>query len=187
MAESTGICESAFRRYLGGDEGAVNEIMDELFFKLVFFVDGYVHDIHSAEDIAMDAMSDLFVRKHRYNFRVSLKTYVFMLGKSRALDFLRHRKAIQMTDLSEAEDLSDDRAELENSVLRDERSRELHAAIGRLPEQLREAVWLVYFEELSYDEAARVMKKNRKQIDNLLYRARKELRTMLGGDDHEGY
>ena len=41
---------------------------------------------------------------------------------------------------------------------------------------------VVYFEDLTYDEAAKVMKKNRKQVDNLLYRAKKELRIILGKD-----
>ena len=45
---------------------------------------------------------------------------------------------------------------------------------------MRLAVHLVYFEELSYEEAARVMKKNKKQIDNLLYRAKSLLRSELG-------
>lgn len=35
---------------------------------------------------------------------------------------------------------------------------------------------------MSYEEAARIMKKNRKQVDNLLYRAKKELRILLGKD-----
>jgi len=35
---------------------------------------------------------------------------------------------------------------------------------------------------MSYDEAGRVMKKSRKQVDNLLYRAKKELRIILGKD-----
>ena len=173
---------SSYRRFLDGDESAVGEIMEELFFKLVFFVDRYVHDVHAAEDIAMDAMSDLFVRKHRYNFKVSLKTYVFMLGKSRALDFLRRRRKLGMTELSEAADAVDERADLEEKVLSDERRRELNEAIGRLPEKQQTAVHLVYFEELSYEEAAKVMKLDRKQIDNLLYRAKKELRTVLEED-----
>ena len=75
-----------YLRYLKGDDSAFNEIMEELFFKLVFFTNGYVHDIHTAEDIALDIFSDLAAYRHRYNFKVSLKTYVFMLGKSRALD-----------------------------------------------------------------------------------------------------
>ena len=41
---------------------------------------------------------------------------------------------------------------------------------------------MVYLEEMSYAQAARVMKKSQKQIDNLLYRAKKELRRILGED-----
>ena len=83
---------SSYRRFLDGDESAFNEIMEELFRSLVFFINGYVHDIHAAEDIAIDAFSDLVVHRHRYNFKVTLKTYVFMLGRSRALDYIKHRK-----------------------------------------------------------------------------------------------
>ena len=52
---------SSYRRFLDGDEGAFDEIMDALFYSLVFFVERYVHDFHAAEDIAMDAFSDLIV------------------------------------------------------------------------------------------------------------------------------
>ena len=64
---------SSYRRFLDGDESAFDEIMKELFDNLVFFIDRFVHDIHAAEDIAIDAFSDLVVNKHRYNFKVTLK------------------------------------------------------------------------------------------------------------------
>ena len=79
---------SSYRRFLEGDESAFDEIMKELFDGLVFFIDRYVHDIHAVEDIAIDAFSDLVVNKHRYNFKVTLKTYLFMLGRSRALNYM---------------------------------------------------------------------------------------------------
>ena len=44
---------------------------------------------------------------------------------------------------------------------------------------------MVYFEDMSYEETARVMKKSRKQVDNLLYRAKKELRIILGKDGEQ--
>ena len=50
---------------------------------------------------------------------------------------------------------------------------------------MRTVVYLIYFENMSYDEAARVMKKSKKQVDNLLYRAKNQLRTILtdNGED----
>ena len=37
----------------------------------------------------------------------------------------------------------------------------------------------MYFEDLSYEEIARVMKVSKKQVDNLLYRGKKQLRAIL--------
>ena len=173
---------SSYRRFLDGDESAFDDIMKELFRGLVFFIDRYVHDTHAAEDIAIDTFSDLIVHKHRYNFKVTLKTYLYMVGRSRALDYIKHRKVIDFVELSEAQSLTDDGKTLEEIVLADERKRKINAAIESLPEDMRVVVHLVFFEDMTYEEAAKVMKKNRKQVDNLLYRAKKELRIILGND-----
>lgn len=175
----------SYRRFLNGEESAFDEIMNELFRKLVFFIDGYVHDSYTAEDLAIDVFSDLIVHKHRYNFKVSLKTYLFMIGRSRALDYIKHRKVIDFVEINEAEDFLDDERVLEQTVLDDERKRMVNEAITKLPEDMREVVHLIYFEDMTYAEAAKVMKKTAKQVDNLLYRAKTQLRIILGKDGEQ--
>ncbi len=172
---------SSYRRFLDGDESAFEDIMKELFRGLVFFIDGFVRDTHAAEDIAIDTFSDLVVHRHRYNFKVTLKTYLYMVGRSRALDYIKHRKVLEFTELSEVQDIADDEV-LEETVLQSEQKRLIHAALAKLPQDMRVAVHLIYFDEMTYEEAAKVMRKNRKQVDNLLYRAKKELRVILGKD-----
>lgn len=174
---------SSYRRFLEGDESAFDDLMKELFRGLVFFIDRYVRDVHTAEDIAIDVFSDLVVHPHRYNFKVSLKTYLYMLGRSRALDYLKRRRRITLTELSEAGEILDEERNLEELMLADERKRVVNEALAGLPEEMRLAVHLTYFEDMTYEEAARVMGKNRKQVDNLLYRAKKELRAILGKDE----
>ncbi len=173
---------SSFRRFLDGEEEAFNEIMEELFRGLVFFINGYVNDVHAAEDLAIDVFADLIVHRHRYHFKVALKTYLYMLGRSRALDYIRHRKVLSFVELSEAETVADQMA-LEEMMLADEQKRLVHEALNQLPNELREVVHLVYFEDMTYEEASKVLKKNRKQVDNLLYRAKRELRAILRKDD----
>ena len=56
---------------------------------------------------------------------------------------------------------------MEGIVLADERKRAVHSAIAKLSEDKRVVIHLIYFEEMTYDEAAKVMKKNRKQVDRL--------------------
>ena len=107
-----------------------------------------------------------------------------MIGRSRALDYIKRRKIIRFTELSDADTLEDS-ACLEARILADQRKRAVHNALSQLPKDMAEAIYLIYFEELSYQDAGVVLKKNRKQVDNLLYRAKKELRSILGEDGEQ--
>lgn len=169
----------SYRRFLDGDESAFEEIVNELFDNLIFFINRYVNDMYAAEDIAIDVFADLTVNRHRYNFKVKLKTYIFMLGRSKALNYIKHRKIFAFEDFSALESVADEKTSIEEKILADERKLAINNALDKLGEDMRIAVHLVYFENLSYEEAAKVMKKNRKQIANLLYRAKKELGHIL--------
>lgn len=172
----------SYRRFLNGDESAFDDIMKEYFNRLVFFINRYVHNVHTAEDIAIMVFSDLVVNKHRYNFKVSFKTYLFMLGKSRALNYLKRQKTLSFVSLNEVENNLGEETDLEKTILKKETELLIANAISSLPEEMQLAVHLIYFENLSYSDAAKVMKKNTKQVDNLLYRAKAKLRDILGKD-----
>ena len=51
--------------------------------------------------------------------------------------------------------------------------------MDRLDPELSEVLWLIYFEELSYAEAAKVMGVNTKRVDHLLTRAKGRMRREL--------
>ena len=172
----------SYRRYLEGDERAFDEIVDSLFHRLVFFVNGYLHDYAAAEDVAIETFTDLFVNKKQYDFRVSLKTYVFMIGKSKALNALKRRKLLAEADFSETDGLTGDGGEPEADVLSDERSRIVRNALSRLPGDMQTALHLLYFENMDHQEAAKVMGKTKKQMYNLVFRAKAALRDVLGDE-----
>jgi RNA polymerase sigma factor (sigma-70 family) len=116
--------------------------------------------------------------------RTGLFSYVahpdlYMMGRSKALNYLRRRKFFSPDPIPEniPQEIS-----LEEQFLLDEQRRELHAALKQLPEDMATALYLVYFEDLSYADTAKVMKKTSKQVDNLLYRGKAALRNLLGKD-----
>lgn len=174
--------ESSYRRYLDGDEAAFDDILRLYRDSLTFFINRFVHDLDAAEDLAIDTFMYLIVHRYRYHFQSSLKTYLFMIGRSRALDYLKHRDKFTMVELSEAERELPQEMSLEELILLDERKQMVNRAIAQLPREMQTAVHLVYFEDLSYEDAAKIMKKSRKQVANLLYRAKDKLRTILGKD-----
>ncbi len=161
--------------------------MKEYFDGLIFFINRYLHNASASEDIAIDVFADLVIHKKRYNFSVSLKTYLYMLGRSFALNYLKRQKRIKVSDISEAYDLSDGSPEPPDAVVASEEKRLLYNAIESLPDDMRTAVYLVYFEGMSYTDAAAVMKKNKKAVDNLLFRAKKELSAILGENGWDTY
>lgn len=173
---------SSYRRYLDGDQTAFDDIIKALFDPLVFFIERYVGDFHSAEDIAMDVFAYLIAYPKKYNFKCTLKTYLFMLGKSRALNYLKHNRIITQTAIDECGEIADRAHDVEAAVIKKEEYIKLNLALKDLPGEMAAAIHLIYFEEMTYSEAARVMKKTVKQVDNLLYGAKSRLRNILGKD-----
>ena len=69
-----------------------------------------------------------------------------------------------------------DASELENAIIKDDENRQLYSAMSKINPDYRTVLHLLYFENMSYDEAAVVLHKSRKQINNLAYRAKQSLK-----------
>ena len=166
-----------FRRYLDGDSGAFDLIIKEYRENLIFFVMRYVRSVSVAEDIAQDAFVELLIHKNRYNFSCSLKTYLFTIAKNKAVNYLRRRKFVSDDEIDP--NSHSDEETLTERVIKGEQNEKLYKVLGKLPEDYRNALYLVYIEDMSYEDAGRVMGKNRKQIENLVFRAKAAARKEL--------
>ena len=167
--------ESSYRRFLNGDERAFSEIIELHKDNLIFFINRYVRNIAVAEELAEDVFAELLIHKRRYNFKTSLKTYIFTIARNKAVSYVR--KCVRHPECAyEYIENESDRRNLEDEFIQKERERELHKALDKLNEDYRTVLHLIYFEEMSYANAAKVMKKNTKQIENLVYRARNTLK-----------
>lgn len=166
-----------FRAYLDGDDHAFDCIIKEYRENLIFFVMRYVRSVSVAEEIAQDAFVELLIHKHRYNFSCSLKTYLFTIAKNKAINYLRRRKFVSDDEIDPNTE-SDERT-LAEHIIKNEEKEKLYKVLNRLNDDYRSALYLVYIEDLSYEEAGRVMGKNKKQIENLVFRARASARKEL--------
>lgn len=177
--------EILWRRYLDGDRAAFDGIVDILRENLIFFINRYTHDLDVAEDISQDVFLALLMNPKKYDFRVKLKTYLFTIAHNKALNYVKKsRKTLLLSD-SESEKSSEYEA-FEEKIFSDEEKRRLSCAIKKLNQDYAEVIHLIYFEDMSYDEAGRVMRKSRKQIENLVSRARNSLRNFLEREGIKG-
>ena len=54
-----------YRRYLGGDESGLSELMHRYGDALTVYIDGYLGDIQESEDLMIEAFSYLCLKKPR--------------------------------------------------------------------------------------------------------------------------
>ena len=74
---------------------------------------------------------------------------------------------------------------LERLFIKEERRIMVHRALKKLKPEYHQVLWLIYFENFSNKEAAAVMKKSVHNIETLVYRARKSIRSQLEMESFE--
>ena len=172
--------EEAYAAFCAGEQNAFDEIMCEFRQGLIYFLRGYVNCYDTAEDLAEDTFVELLIHKNRFRGQSSLKTYLYSVARHKAVDHIRReqrRPTVALEDLAEWGDGEDSP---EEQYIAGERMQVISAAIAEIPGEYREVLRLLYVDRLKYDEIAKIMRKNNKQIDNLAYRARGALRNALG-------
>jgi RNA polymerase sigma-70 factor (ECF subfamily) len=127
---------------------------------MVAAADRVLRDEAAAEDVVQDVLFDLWRRPESFDAdRGSLRPYLLMLTRSRALDRWRARAArAAATDRATqaaATDPSTASSAADAAIDRDS-SQRLVRALGALPEQQRQAVLLTYGRGLTAQEVATV-------------------------------
>ena len=171
------ICDGDFyRQYLNGDDAGLEALMEKYGDPLTLYLDGYLHDIHEAEELMLDVFAYLFTKKPRIRDG-GFKAYLYKAARHMALRHKSKRKPLFRLDELTGE--PDGRLLAEEVIQTEERNRVLHFCMGEMNPDYREVLYLTHFEGMSYEQAAEVMGKTVKQITNLVYRGKESLRKLL--------
>lgn len=170
--------EAAYEQYFCGKEDAADALIKKYGDPLVHYINGYIKDPYEAEDLMIEAFSRLFVKKRPLREAGSFKAYLYKTAHNLAL---RHSQKHRILFLHLDELTFEPQSEVlvDTEFLRGEQNRQLYQAIGKLKKEYREAIYLVYFEAMSYRDAAVVMGKNETQITKLVYHGKQNLKAIL--------
>ena len=155
-----------YKEFLMGNQESFDVLMDKYRNSLICFIQGYVKNIDIAEDLAQDVFVYILINKKEYDFKYSMKTYLYTIARSRALNYLKREKKI--ISLEENIDYYANKENINQ-----------HNAIKKLNESQQRAVFLADIEELSYREICKITGKTLSQIKMTIYRARKNLKKIL--------
>ena len=169
-----------YKEFLLGNKESFEKIVIRYKDAIIYFIQRYVKSIDIAEDLAQDVFVYILINKKNYKFEYSLKTYLYTIAKSKALNYIKREKRIVEIDENQFEDLE----ELEEKVFKNERAENLKKAIQQLKVEYQNAIYLADIEELSYKEIGHILNKTVGSVKVLIYRARKALEKIL---IEEGY
>lgn len=171
-------CGSRYRRYLDGDDNGLIEIIEIYHEGLTLYLNSIVNNICLAEELMQDTFVRLAVKKPRFNGRQYFKTWLYSIAKHCAIDYMRKNSKISYFPIDEAFQMSDEE-DIERNYLREEQKIELHKAIKQLKPEYAQVLYLKHFEDFDTAEIASIMKKSKKQVGDLLYRAKNALKAEL--------
>jgi RNA polymerase sigma-70 factor (ECF subfamily) len=175
-------------RLAAGHDAALNDLMERHATPVFHFLCRMVGNEDDANDLAQETFVRVFRARASFRPGENFSTWLFTIAANLARNHFRWRSRHPNVSL-EAE-TGESKQTLGSTlpagdpapneqILATERAAAVRAAVGKLPEDMREAIVLCEWEELSVVEAAAILETTPKAIESRLYRARQILRERL--------
>jgi RNA polymerase sigma-70 factor, ECF subfamily len=168
-----------------GDHAAFAELVERHQHAVVGTVAKMLGNASEAEDISQQVFLRVWRHAKRYRPDAKFTTYLFTITRNLVFNESRRRSRKKEVSADEREENSHtlipanpDR-QPDAELLQEELRRAVDAAIATLPEAQRLAVVLRRYEQMPYEEIAKVLEITVSAVKSLLFRARTTLRESL--------
>ena len=165
------------------DEKAIEELLERYRAPLLYFITSFLGDVVDAEDIVSDTIVKLLIKKPLLRNEDALKIYLYKTAKHFAIDRLRKQRREKQYLEDKARLTKADIDYIDEQIGNTEEKWQLTAALRSLTPQYRQVLQLSFFEELPISQICKILGKNKKQVYNLLARAKTALAEIIQKED----
>ena len=88
-----------YNKFLNGEKSALDLLISKYKNNVIYFISRYVKNVDIAEDIFQDVILYILENKENYKFNYSFKTYLYIIAKSKALNYVK-KNEMQFINLS---------------------------------------------------------------------------------------
>jgi len=175
-----------WRAFRGGDDHAYEYIYHRYAQELFSYGFHIVKDRQLVEDCVHDLFVYLFQHRATLGDTNAIKYYLFKSLRRRVVEVLeKQNKLVQDADVVDLYNSSElaTRSEEVNIIEAEAtlaQNQRLIEAIENLPARQKEAVYLLYFSNLGYDEIAAIMSLSIRTVYNQIHTAIQTLRRVMG-------
>lgn len=177
--------KSLYASFLEGDRGSFEELVLRHRHGMVYFLMSYVKSYETAEDLVQEVFAYIYLNPKRYSKDYEFKTYLYMLGKRRAIDYIR--KETRQEKVSLEESISIAQNSLEDAVHLRRNAADLKRYLHDLSPEDQKVISLIDLTGLSLAETAKIMEKSVAAVKVQSHRAKKRLKKIMlkGGFSYE--
>jgi RNA polymerase sigma-70 factor, ECF subfamily len=177
-ATQTTADEDLVIRIADGDELAMRVLYARHQLKIYRFVLRLVRDEMAAEDTISEVFLDVWRQAGRFEGRSSVTTWLLAMARNKAWSALRKRREIGVEE-GVAEAMEDESDDPELVAQKADKGAAMRRCIDRLTPDHREVIDLVYYHEISLEEAAVILDIPENTVKTRLFHARKNLSELL--------
>jgi RNA polymerase sigma-70 factor (ECF subfamily) len=185
-AASSGNDADLMARVQADDKAALARLMERWEQPLKSFLARVVLNASEAEDLAQETFVAVWQNRVRFRTGAEFKPWVFTIALNLARKRLRWWRRRPNVSLDEWMRVDSARVEETSAqpgtphlLERAETAAAVRDAIAALPADLREALVLSEYEQLSHAEIGRIVGATPKAVETRIYRAREKLRNVL--------
>lgn len=171
-----------YQEFLDGSNKSLEKIIDKYLESLIYFIFGYVKNIDVAQDLAQDVFLYILVNRENYDFNYSLKTYLFLIAKSRAINFLKSYSNNNLVSIEEYQNIEN--AEIiEEVVFSSIKNKNIKNAINQLPPKQAKCIYLAKIEDMKIKDIAQILELTESDVKSSIRRGIKKLKKIIGKED----
>jgi RNA polymerase sigma-70 factor (ECF subfamily) len=147
------------RRFQRGDESAFNEVVRRYQEKVYWIARRFVNDHDAADDITQEAFCKAYESLRGFRGDASIYTWLYRITVNIALNTIRRQKVKGFFRIDALFDVADTSVQAPDELVEQQEDRALiEQAIAQLPRKQRSVFVLRYYEELPYEEIAKILK-----------------------------
>lgn len=163
-----------------GDRSAMHTLYARHNVRVYRFILRMLRDATQAEDLVSQVFLDVWRTAGQFEGRSQVSTWLLSIARFKALTALRQRR-FEDIDQDEIMEIADGAETPEASLDRSKTSTILRTCIDQLSPAHREIIDLVYYHEMSVEEAGRLVGIPQSTVKTRMFYARKQLAMLLKG------
>lgn len=143
--------EYLISRVQSGDKDALDKLLRQYYDKIYSYCFHHVRDVRCAEDICQETFLKLLEHLDEYRHYGKLQNYLYVIAGNKCKDFYKKKKPLYLDEITVNEISKEQLPAESDTVLMKE-------LVHQLPKELEEVIILRFYQELKYQDIAKILK-----------------------------